>query len=273
MKKNLALTILIFLLTACASPTPAPTPLPASSSAAAPSPAVTRTAVGRPPVTGGPGIAVATQSTQKNPNGEIVTTAKVTAAENVGLGQIDLAYPEKMIVGESRTVRLKLSPAQQLAGLTPVPVPQKTPDLPGFVYKFGGNIDLYPVMIAELRAVRFQVQPTGAQRRNVDPTRDVLWDWVISPTTAGQQALSLELSIPAVINGVTTELTTDVIRNIAFNLQVDAPPPPSPGETIYNSIINNAGAIVVALIGLIGTLIGIYLKMKSDDAKATGPKT
>jgi len=215
-----------------------------------------------------PGIAVQDTRTQKQPDGSLITTARVTAGENLGLGEINLAYPETMLMGESRTVRLKLAPAQQLAGLTPVAAPaKKTPDLPSFVYKFGGNIDLYPLMIAELRAIKFDVKPMGPQRRNVDPTKEVTWDWVISPLAPGHQDVSIELSVPAVINGVDSQLSTDVLKNLAFTVDVQAIQP-SLWERVMDSIAGNAGAIVVALIGLIGTLIGIIAKVQSDKKSA-----
>lgn len=173
-----------------------------------------------------------------------------------------------MTLGETRTVRLKLAPAAQLAMLTPVAVPAKTPDLPSFVYKFGGNVDLYPLMIAELRGLKIDVKPTGAQRRTVDPTKEVIWDWLVSPTVIGKQDLSLELSIPAIVNGVESEISTDVLKNLVFTIDV-VKVEPSPISRITDSIIDNAGPILVALIGLIGTIIGIVVKMRSDKPKST----
>jgi len=211
-------------------------------------------------------LAVQDVQQTRQPDGNIRATAKVTAAENLGLGQIDLAYPEMMPMGESRTIRLKLSPAQQLAGMTPVAAPAKTPDLPSFVYKFGGNVDLYPLMIAELHALKFDVKPTGPLRRTVDPKKEVIWDWLISPTAPGRQDLAIELAIPARINGVESELSTDVLKNLSFAVEVQAVQP-SPVSRIIDSIIANAGPILVALITLLGTLIGIYAKIRSDKAK------
>lgn len=271
MQKMLILFLLIVGPVACATPTSAPTqpPLPVSSSLPAP----TRTiGAARSPVPGAPGIAVQNPQTQKQADGNLVTTAKVTAAENLGLGQIDLAYPETLQMGESRTIRLKLSPAQQLASMTPVAVPAKTPDLPSFVYKFGGNIDLYPVMMAELRAIKFDVKPAGVQRRTVDPTKEAIWDWVVSPTMTGHQDLSLELSVPAIVNGVATDLSTEVIKNLVFNIDVQNPPPPSLWTRIVDSLAGNAGPLLVALIGLLGTLIGIIAKIQSDKSKAKASK-
>lgn len=278
MKKFFAILFFAIFLMGCAAPMPAPTAAPptkppASSSAASTKTSVPSTApVGRTPVAPtAPAISVQDLQQQKQADGSIRTTAKVTAAENLGLGQIDIAFPETMNIGESRTVRLKLAPATQLASMTPVAVPAKTPDLPGFVYKFGGNVDLYPLMIAELRALKFDVKPTGALRRTVDPRKEVMWDWLISPTTPGKHDLSLELAIPAIINGVDSELSTDVLKNLVFTIDV-VPVEPSRLSRILDSIVDNAGPLLIALIGLLGTLIGIIVKVQSDKKSARSKK-
>lgn len=267
MKKILVIFLVAVFLIGCAAPTPAPTvaptkPPPASSSAAS----ATAPPVRSPAAPGAPAISFQDTQSQKQSDGNIRTTAKVTAAENLGLGQIDLAFPETMNIGETRTVRLKLAPATQLAGLTPVPAPAKTPDLPSFVYKFGGNVDLYPLMIAELRALKFDVKPTGAQRRTVDPKKEVIWDWLVSPSTPGKHDLSLELSIPAIVSGVELEISTDVLKNLVFTIDVTQVQP-SLLSRILDSLADNAGPLLVALIGLLGTIIGIIVKMRSEKPK------
>ena len=99
---------------------------------------------------------------------EIVKTASVTTAQNLGVGQIDLSYPETMTVGESRTVRLRLQPATQLVTSGKEPPKKNLPNAPNFVYKFSGNIDLYPVMNAQLIALGFNVNPSGRVQQVVD---------------------------------------------------------------------------------------------------------
>lgn len=269
MKKFLVLFLVAVFLIGCAAATPEPTKPPASSSATSatkPPASATSSAPRSPAAPSAPAISFQDTLSQRQSDGNIRTTAKVTAAENLGLGQIDLAFPETMNTGETRTVRLKLAPATQLAGLTPVPAPAKTPDLPSFVYKFGGNVDLYPLMIAELRALKFDVKPTGAQRRTVDPKKEVIWDWLVSPTTPGKHDLSLELSIPAIVNGIESEISTDVLKNLVFTIDVTQVQP-SLFSRIMDSLADNAGPLLVALIGLIGTIIGIIVKTRSEKPK------
>lgn len=209
----------------------------------------------------------------KQPDGSIKTTAKVTARENLGLGDMDIASPDTMLLGETRTVRLRLSPSQQIASATPVPAPGKTPDLPSFVFRFGGNIDLYLVMYAELRTLAFDVDKTGPVRRDISSTTPAVWDWIISPRSPGQQALAIEISIPAVVNGVGSELATLQDVPLVVNVQSPAPTRVPLAERVGESITNNAGAIIVALIGLVGTLVGVLVKLRTDEAKDAGKKS
>lgn len=242
-----ALIFLVLFLTACAATTPSPAPAATSSA-----------------------IRVQDIQTTTQANGAASTTAQVTA-NNLGLGQIDVSYRDTMRIGESQTLRLRISPAQQLAALTPVAAPGKTPELPQFVYKFGGNIEIYPLMIAEIRALKFDVTPPGSLKRAIDPISIVTWDWIISPRETGRQDLFIEISIPAVINGADT---TQVLQDLPLVITVQAPTPtPAPlSNRIGDALVNNLGAIIVALIGLIGTLIGLLYKAKADQAKTESKK-
>lgn len=256
--KKLLLIFILLLLSACAAPTPAPAPtavpgatkLPATSTPAATSSA----------------IRVQDIKTSTLANGSSSTTAQVTA-NNLGLGQLEVSYRDSMRIGESQTLRLRISPAQQLVSLTPVAAPGKTPDLPQFVYKFGGNIDIYPLMIAEIRALKFDVTPSGPLKRSVDPKSEIIWDWIISPRETGRQDLFIEISIPAVINGIDS---TQVLQDLPAAIQVESPTPtPVPlANRIGESMANNSGAILVALIGLFGTIIGLLYKANSDSKRS-----
>ncbi len=283
MKPLLALILGALLLSACAAlaPTPSPTALPSPTRApAAPSAAPSiLTRVPRSPVPGAPTpapitVKEVTQTTQAD--GTIRTTGRVTAeGDTLGLGQIELAYPDQMFLNETATIVLRISPAQQLVSLTPVPAPAKTPDLPSFVYKFSGNIQLYPVMIAQLRALQFKIDKPEPLRRVIEsPHATIEWRWLASPLAVGRQDLSIELAIPTLINGVPSELSTNVLQDLTLSIQVQPPAPPTPTPTpplltrLGDSIIANAGAIAVALIGLIGTLVGILVKLRADQREA-----
>jgi len=259
--------LLAVFLSACAAP--APTPAPPTAPPVAPLP----TKAPAPPGPTRAPITVVDIQQSKQPDGSIKTTANVTAEDNLGIGQMEVASPDTMLMGETRTIRLRISPSTALASSTPVAAPGKTPDLPNFVYRFSGNVQLYPVMIAELRTLAFEVDKPGPIRRGITPNIPATWDWIIGPRSPGRQELAIEISIPAVVNGVDSELTTLQDVPIAIVVQSPTPTPVSVATRLGESITNNASAIVVALIGLIGTLIGILVKMKSDQDKAAPKKS
>lgn len=292
MNKYLSILLLIFISgcagttqvnptqapAAVASPTavPAATKAPASSSAASSSsalkptspPAPTATVKAATPKPTDVGIAVLNVKQEKQADGSIRTSANLSTQDNLGLGQIDLAYPDTMKLGDSTSIRLRLSPAQQLAALTPVAAPGKTPDLPSVVYKIGGNIQLYPIMYAQLRAVAFDIDQKQAMGRIVESSKSVEWIWAIKPTVAGRHDLVVELSIPIILNGVASELSTHVLQDLALTILVNAPTPPTAvptpplSERLIDSVVGNTGAIIAALIGVIGTLIGGILALR-----------
>lgn len=278
--------ILAILVFGCA---PAPTPLPILTPKPPPTPtgapaavtgvSPTRTVTSQTPPANS--ITLSNVETSLQPNGDIRTTAKASTQDNLGLGQIELSSPERMVLGDTATIRLRISPATQLTSSTPVPAPAgQSPNLPGFVYRFSGNVQLYPLMIAELRAITFTTSPPGPQQRSVQTTTPVEWAWLARSQAAGSQDLGIELSIPAVVNGTVSEITTDVLQNLSLTIQVDTPATPTPAalptptpdlfrSTVSKSIAENTGPIIIALIGLAGTIIGILVKIRSD---SNGPR-
>lgn len=271
MGRIVAILLLVICLSACAAPAPtpptAPTKAPQPTIAPMnltprPTPSAVKTA---PPHSA---IAVLNIKQEKQADGSVRTTASVTAEENLGVGQMEIASPETMLLGETRTIRLRIAPAAQLVSLTPVAAPGKTPDVPNFVYRFSGNVQLYPLMDAELRALTFDVKPTGTVRRIVQSSAAVSWDWLVTARAFGRQELSLELSIPVIVNGTSSELSTHVLQDVPIVIQVQAPTPtptaapmptPTPesfGSRFMDSLMNNAVELLIALIGLVGTILG-----------------
>ena len=257
MKKFLGL-LLLFFISACAgsSSTPAPVPATTPTRIAAPTSAPQVTAKPQPTT---PALAVSNAKQQKQPDGSSLTTANISTQDSIGVGQIDIANPTEMKLGDSASIRLRLSPTLQLASLTSNAAPAKTPDLPSVVYRVSGSVQLYPIMMAQLRGTTFDIDQKQPVSRLIESNKPVEWIWVVKPTTAGQQELVIELSIPILVNGVDTQMNTNVLQDLAVSIQVNAPPPPPTPEVtqrIMDSMVNNAGAIIVAIIGVLGTIIG-----------------
>jgi hypothetical protein len=279
MKNSIVLICLAIFLVACAAPAPTAKP-PTAAPVAAPTPAAskptsapapTKTPIGptvKPAAAVPTSQAMAVQNVKqaKQPDGSILTTANITAPENLGIGQTELAAPDAMMLGETRTIRLRLSPAPQLVALTPVAAPGKTPDLPNFVYRFSGNVQLYPMMFAELRALTFDMDQKGPVRRIVESNKPVEWAWVVRPLAAGRQELTVELAIPMIVNDVNTEMSTHVLQDLTVAIQVAVPPAvsvPTPTPTsksitdrIGDSMVEHSGALLASIIGVVGAIIG-----------------
>lgn len=285
MNKYLSFLLMIFISGCASSSTTASTAAPAArtstavpaassaaSSSAAPkptSPAAPTSAIkAATPQPTSPAIAVLNVKQEKQADGSIRTTANVSTQDNLGLGQIDLAYPDAMKLGDSTSIRLRLSPAEQLASLTPIPAPGKTPDTPNVVYQLKGNIQLYPIMYAQLRAVSFDIDQKQPTSRIIESGKSAEWIWAVKPVAPGRHELVIELSIPIILNGVKSELSTHVLSDLTLAIQVNAPPAPTViptpvlADRILDSMVNNAGAIVAATIGVVGTLIGGFFALR-----------
>ncbi len=286
MKRQIAILVLAIFLVACAAPAPTarpPTAAPAAKPTEAPKPtaaptqaaAATATAPGKSPLSPASksspaltpqSIRLQNVKRDKQADGSVVTSASVTAPENLGVGQMELASPDAMLLSETRTIRLRLSPAPQLVALTPVAAPGKTPDIPNFVYRFSGNVQLYPIMYAELRALTFDLDQKGPVRRIVESNKPVEWVWVVQPRAAGRQELTIELSIPMIVNGVTTEMSTHVLQDLTVAIQVAAQPtvpeplptatPRSITDRVGDSIVEHSGALLASIIGVVGAILG-----------------
>ncbi len=263
MKKSFAIIFLaVIFLSACASPPGAPQPTQAATAAPA---AVT--GVPRPtptaPKTAQPNTALVVQNSKNEitAQGNRVT-GEILTDEKLGVGQMGVDYPDTMKVGESRSIVLKIAPSAQLTSLRTAPAPGKATDLPDTVFRLSSKVDIYPVMFAELRAVNFDFEPKGIQKRLIQQNQEMVWSWNIAPRAAGAQSLSLELSIPIIVGGNASDLS--VLQNLPFAINVQALPPLSLTDQILKSIADNAGAILVALIGLFGTLIGLRAKARAD---------
>ncbi len=190
-------------------------------------------------------------------------------ADQYGVGNLEFACPETMVVRRTETVSLHISLSQNLAALTPVPVTNKSPDLPGFVYRSSGQFGVYPVMFARLTGPSFEISPTTDWVRFDLPKNDPAaeWRWVVKPQAEGQQDLLLQIRVPVKSNDMESELIANIPRGQPLRIVVQ-PEPMWPGI-----ITNNSGTIMAAIIGVFGTIgaavVAAVLKNRSDSSKPT----
>jgi hypothetical protein len=112
----------------------------------------------------------------------------------------------------------------------------------------------------------------------VESNKPVEWRWIVRPRAAGRQDLVLELSIPVIINGVTSELSTSVLQDLRLTILVNASlaataltPAPSTEtltQRIIDSMIDNTGALAAAAIGVCGTVLTVLASIVALIAKS-----
>lgn len=239
-------------------PTAAIKPTTSSATKPAPPPAVVAT----------PAIKVQNITPAAGPGGSGRTVAEINA-DQYGVGNLEFACPETMVLKRTETVSLHISLNQSLAALTPVPVTNKSPDLPGFVYRSSGTFGVYPVMFARLTGPSFEISPTTDWIRVDLPKSDPAaeWRWVVKPQTEGPQDLLLQVKVPVKSNDIESELIANIPRGQPLRVVVQ-PMPFWP-----DMITDNAGTIIAALIGVIGTMgaaaVAAVLKNRFDRTKPT----
>ncbi|MGE5264958.1 MAG: hypothetical protein ACM3S0_16380 [Acidobacteriota bacterium] len=246
---------------------PQPTAAPKSTTAPATKPTPT---VMPPPVALVPTPAIKVQNITPaaGPGGSGRTLAEVNA-DQYGVGNLEFACPETMLLKRSETVSLRISLSQNLAALTPVPVTSKSPDLPGFIYRPSGTFGVYPVMFARLSGPNFDISPSTDWVRYDLPKSDPAaeWRWVVKPQSEGPQDLLLQIKVPVKSNDIESELIANIPRGQPLRIVVQ------PRPFWPDMVTDNAGTIIAALIGVIGTIgaaaVAALLKNRSDSTKPT----
>lgn len=168
---------------------------------------------------------------QVQANGTVKYTAQLSL-DPLEYGDLQLTTPLKINLGESRIVRLVISPDSALSDLPRVPI--LSSDAPDYSFEYNNRIKIYPVMIAELSGINFRVNPNGPLERTVTSILPVEWLWSVTPTEAGKQSLLLNISIPIVIDQTTKEISVQPLQNIPIQVfvEVTATPTLTPPPTL-----------------------------------------
>jgi hypothetical protein len=166
---------------------------------------------------------------------------------------------------------------------------------PEYVLEFNDRLQIYPVMIAELKGVNFEIESDNRPEKPVTSDMPVEWIWNVTPLSAGKQTLILVISVPVIIDQTHDVVSAQTLKNIPIEIQVEVTPTPIPSETpkptqtpiptstptplppiarIGEKLIDNISAVVVAIIGLVGVLAGAYVTyINAQKSKATKSAT
>lgn len=258
-------------------------------------------------------VAVLNIKTEVTQDGSSLTTAELSISP-IGKGDLEIVAPMEMLVGETRTVKVTITPENAVVGTA---TPNLTPTPHGAIAQIAATrqaqfvatqqaLEMYPLMIAELKGLNFQVLPNIPSEKLVTTDSVVEWLWAISPSAAGEQVLLFTLSTPVVMGQnreikSTLQITSleikimvlpnDISGAVATDFPTATPVPTitlaptltptatkiPTGERIQEKLIDNAGIIAVAIIGFLGVALTGYLQYiatkKADNKKTAKNKS
>lgn len=228
-------------------------------------------------------IAVLNLVSEIQPDGSVLNKAELSIAP-IGLGSIRLKSPRKMKLNESRTIRLTIAPNSALMSLPKSTLSPLSSNEPNTVLQIRDNIQIFPVMKAELIGVNFDIESDGSPEKPVISSSIVEWIWTITPKDIDKQTLELIISIPVIIDHSRDIISAKPIDNIPIEIIVEGratlvptntsrptiTPQPTKTPTpipipirIGNKLIENSGIIVVSILGLIGVIFTAYASIQN----------
>ena len=175
-------------------------------------------------------IAVLNVNSKTQADGTVQNTASLSISP-LGLGTLELSSPSKIKFGESSVIRLTITPDSVLANLPRVTAPAVSTNAPEYVLEFSDRLQIYPIMIAELRGVNFDIESDNRPEKPVISTMPVEWIWNVTPLSAGKQTLILVISVPVIIDQTRDVVSAQTLKNIPIEIQVEVTPTPIPSNT------------------------------------------
>ncbi len=226
-------------------------------------------------------IAVLQITRENKLDGTIRTNARLSTG-SLGLGALELSYPVTLPLTETRSILLKINPSSDLVSLTPVPATTPLPNSAPFLLRYNDRLEIYPVMDVELNSFGFDIDPKGKREQVITANHTAEWTWLLKPRAAGKHDVTLEISIPVIVDGIDRTMSTQSLKNIPFTIEVSgatgANPAPTPApllSRIGDNLASNFTQILIALIssgGLIGFFIKYYLDKRDEKIKAKEKK-
>ncbi len=208
-------------------------------------------------------IAVLKVTSEAQPDGSVRKKAELSI-ESLGLGTLELTAPATIKAEESAVIQLIITPDSALHGLPQVAVPSLSANdplvtaapvsanNPDYVLKFSDRIQVYPIMIAELTGVNFEIVPAGPQEKPATSSLPVGWTWSVTTKSLGRQVLVLTIAIPVIIDQTRYIISAQPLKNIPIEMSVQLPAP-------LAKISDSISLIVVGLlVGVLTVLIAAY---------------
>ena len=226
-------------------------------------------------------IAVLNVKSETQSDGNVYTTADLSISP-LGLGSLDFTSPTTMRLGESGLVRLVIIPDSALTGLPLATITPLSANDSGAVLQFSDQLQIYPVMRAELNGANFEIVSDGYLEKPVTSTDMVEWVWSVTPKKIGRQSLVLIISVPVIIDQARDILSVRPLKSIPIEIVVEgtptlelsdtpvpAPATPVPiSDRIRDQLIENTSSIFAAILVFISGLFTVYATIRSSMIQA-----
>ncbi len=237
--------ILLFTFTlSCLAASPPPESAPAEEAAAEPPQAEA--------------TSIATMATLKiasltNPDGSLTNTASLSI-NSLGIGTLELDAPETLDIHDTTTVTLRLALEDEFTSLPEVPASDGEDDLPTDALRYTDQIDIYPVMNAELVGSGFEITSSGSTQKVILSNTPVEWMWSIKPKDTGTHSLRMIISIPVIVDEQRNILSTHTLQSIPVRIEVT--------ETFGSKLTGALPWLIPTVVTAIGGIIGFILSAK-----------
>ena len=187
-----------------------------------------------------------------NPDGTSTNTASLSI-NSLGIGTLELDSPEELDIHDTATVTLRLALGDEFASLPEAPDPDNG-ELPADALRFTDQIDIYPVMNAELVGSGFEITAGGSEQKVILSNTPVEWMWSIKAKDTGTHSLRMVISIPVIVDEERDILSTHTLHSIPVKIEVT--------ETFGSKLARAMPWLIPALVTAIGGIIGFMLSAR-----------
>ena len=187
------------------------------------------------------------------PDGSAKNIASLSI-NSLGIGTLELDTPEQMDIHETAIVKLTLALEDDFTSLPEAPELNGEDDLPADALRYTDEIDIYPVMNAELIGSGFDISANSSPQKVILSDTPVEWMWSIKPKETGAHSLQLVISIPVIIDEQRDILSTHVLQNIPVRIEVT--------ETFGSKLAGALPWLIPTVVTAIGGIIGFVLNAR-----------
>jgi len=182
---------------------------------------------------------------------------------SMGLGKVTVSFPNQMDFQNSETIRLEIIPASAIT-LTQTPTNSISQNFPAIsnLITLTTDIEIYPVMKAELNGPNFEISPDNAPEKYILSGHLTEWVWNVKAKQNGIQSLSINVSLPVIVKGIEDNLSTP-LKNIPIKIVVTK----SWEKRVEDWVPTVGVSLIGAIVAVIVAILGIYQQRRERNSK------